>query len=195
VGDPDSLLSNEGLRKAIAKASNPQIKQELELALAWSERVDWAIEEIVIGMPPFEHVRESLEKIQSLADAIVVSGTPNEALKREWQEHDLARYAEVIAGQEMGRKAQHLEYATKSRYEENHVLMIGDAPGDLKAAKENGTLFYPINPGDEVESWKRLHDEAFDTFINGHYAGQYEAELIAEFDSYLPELPPWQTEG
>ncbi|MFC1636290.1 HAD family hydrolase [Planctomycetota bacterium] len=192
VDDPYSLLSNEGLRKAIDEATDLEAKAELELVLAWSERVNWAVEEIVKGMPPFPYVRENLEKIQSLTDAIVVSGTPNEALKREWQEHDIAKYAEVIAGQEMGKKAQHLEYATKGKYEKNHVLMIGDAPGDMQAAKANNALFYPINPGDEITSWKRFHDEGLDKFINGEYAGQYEEKLIAEFDSYLPELPPWQ---
>ena len=192
IDDPHSLLSNEGLRKAIDEATNPQARRELELALAWSERVNWAVEEIVKEMPPIPFVRESLEKIQPLADAIVVSGTPNEALKREWQEHDIAKYVGVIAGQEMGTKAQHIEYATKGRYEKNHVLVIGDAPGDMQAAKVNDALFYPINPGDEVTSWRRFHDEAFDKFIKGEYSGQYEDKLIAEFDSYLPELPPWQ---
>ncbi len=192
VADPNSLLSNEGLKKTIGKTQNPQTKRELELALAWSERVNWAIEEIVKGMPPFPYVRESLKKITSMADAIVVSGTPSEALEREWQEHDVAQYVEVIAGQEMGPKTQHLEYATKGKYGKNHVLMIGDAPGDMQAAKANDALFYPINPGDEVTSWKRFHDEAFDKFIKGEYIGEYEERLIAEFDSYLPELPPWQ---
>lgn len=191
VDDPKSLLSNDGLKQAIGKAADPKAKKELELALAWSERVNWAIEEIVNGMPPFPHVRESLEKIQPLADVIVISGTPDEALKREWQEHNIAKYVVVIAGQEMGTKTQHLEYATKGRYEKNHILMIGDAPGDMKAARANDALFYPINPGNEIESWKRFHNEAFDKFVDGEYAGEYEVKLIAEFDSYLPELPPW----
>ncbi|KPL25336.1 MAG: hypothetical protein AMJ75_01230 [Phycisphaerae bacterium SM1_79] len=192
VDDPDSLLSNDGLKQAIEKAADPEAKRELELALAWSERVNWAIGETVKGMPPFPFVRESLEKIQPVADAIVVSATPNEALAREWEEHDIARYVKVIAGQEMGKKAQHLEYATKGRYEKNHVLMVGDAPGDMKAARANDALFYPVNPGDEVESWKRFHDEAFDKFIKGEYAGSYEEKLIAEFDGYLPKTPPWE---
>jgi phosphoglycolate phosphatase-like HAD superfamily hydrolase len=192
VDDPKSLLSNDGLKIAIDQAMDPEIKSELENVLAWSERVNWAIGETVKGMPPFPFVRESLEKIQPLADVIVVSATPGEALIREWEEHDIAKYVEVIAGQEMGTKAQHLEYATKGRYKKDHVLMIGDAPGDMKAARANDALFYPINPGDEVQSWKRFHDEAFDKFINGEYAGQYEKQLIAEFDSFLPELPPWQ---
>ncbi|MEJ2704395.1 MAG: HAD hydrolase-like protein [Sedimentisphaerales bacterium] len=192
VDDPTSLLSNDGLKQAIGEATDPQAKRELELALVWSERVNWAIEEIVKGMPPFPYVRETLEKVRPLTDVVVVSGTPNEALAREWQEHDIARYVDVIAGQEMGTKAQHLEYATKGKYKRNRVLMIGDAPGDMEAAKTNEALFYPINPGDEVESWKRFHDEAFVKFINGEYAGRYEDKLIAEFDSYLPELPAWQ---
>jgi len=192
VDDPKSLLSNDGLKQAIDKASDPQAKRELELALAWSERVNWAIGETVKGMPPFPYVRECLEKIAPLADVIVVSATPNEALRREWEEHDIAKYVKVIAGQEMGKKAQHLEYATKGNYEKNHVLMVGDAPGDMKAARANDALFYPINPGGEVVSWKRFHDEAFDKFLNGKYAGEYEEKLIAEFDSYLPETPPWQ---
>ena len=192
VDDPNSLLSNDGLKQAIDKAKDPQAKAELEHALAWSEKVNEAIGQIVKGMPPFPYVRESLEKITPLADVIVVSATPNEALAREWQEHDIARYTAVIAGQEMGKKAQHLEYATKGRYEKNHVLMVGDAPGDMKAAKANDALFYPVNPGDEAKSWQRFHDEAFDKFINGQYAGEYEQKVIAEFDAYLPETPPWQ---
>jgi len=192
VDNPESLLSNDGLRQAIENAADPEVKKELQLALVWSERVNWAVEEIVKEMPPFPYVRESLEKIQSSADVIVVSGTPDEALKREWQEHDIAKYAEVIAGQEMGTKTQHLSYAAKGKYEKNHVLMIGDAPGDMVAAGINDALFYPINPGDEIESWKRFGDEAFGKFINGEFAGEYEKKLIAEFESYLPELPPWQ---
>jgi len=192
VDDPKSLLSNEGLKKAIDEVADQQAKRELALALAWSERVNWAIEQTVKGVPPFPYVRESLAKIQPSADMIVVSATPGEALIREWEEHDIAQYAAIIAGQEMGTKAQHLEYAAKGKYETNHVLMIGDAPGDMKAAKTSNALFYPINPGNEVESWKRLHDEAFSKFITGDYAGGYEKELIVEFDSHLPERPPWE---
>jgi len=192
IDDPNSVLSNDGLKKAIAEASDPEAKRELELALAWSERVNWSIAEIVKGMPPFPFVRESLEKIAPLADVIVVSATPCEALTREWEEHDIAKYVKVIAGQEMGKKTQHLEFAAKGKYEKNCVLMVGDAPGDMKAAKANDALFYPVNPGNETQSWKRFHDEAFDKFINGEYAGQYEEKLIEEFDAYLPETPPWQ---
>lgn len=191
VDAPDSLLSNDGLKQAIDKAEGAA-RKELEMVLEWSERVNWSVGEIVKGMPPFPFVRESLEKIAPKADVVVVSSTPVEALRREWNEHDVAKYVRVIAGQEQGKKAEHLKYATEGKYDKTHVLMMGDAPGDMKAAKVNDVLFYPILPGNEVASWKRFHDEAFDLFLRGQYAGEYEAELIAEFDSYLPELPPWQ---
>jgi phosphoglycolate phosphatase-like HAD superfamily hydrolase len=192
VDDPKSLLSNEGLKSAIAAAMDDEAKRELEHVLKWSEQVNLAVKDIVKDVPPFPYIRESLEKMVPVADIIVVSGTPYEALAREWEEHDIAKYVQVIAGQEMGTKTQHLSYATKGAYDTDHVLMIGDAPGDMKAAKANDALFYPINPGAETESWKRFHDEAFNKFMNGEYAGGYEQKVIAEFDACLPELPPWE---
>ncbi len=192
VDNPDSLLSNNGLKQAVEDASNGDVKRELEVAYDWSEKVNQAITDIVRDIPPFNFVRESLEKVLPLADIIVVSATPCEALEREWTEHDIAKYAEIIAGQEMGTKKEHLSYAANGKYEPDHILMIGDAPGDMRAAKANNALFYPINPGDEEKSWKRFCEEAFDKFINGEYAGKYEEDLIAEYDAYLPTTPPWQ---
>lgn len=61
--------------------------------------------------------------------------------------------------------------STSQKYKQNHMLMIGDAPGDLQAACANYALFYPINPGQEEESWKLLHQEALSKFFNGQYAG------------------------
>jgi len=192
VEDEDSLLSNAGLAQKIEQTTDPEAKDQLQHALRWSEKVNEAIKDIVKNMPPFPYVQASLEKMQKSADVIVVSSTPCEALTREWQEHDIADYVDLIAGQEMGKKKQHLDYATNGRYENNHVLMIGDAPGDMDAARANNALFYPVMPGREVESWQRFHDEAFDKFINDKYAGDYEQQLIAEFDACLPERPGWE---
>ncbi len=64
--------------------------------------------------------------------------------------------------------------------------------GDMKAAKENEALFYPINPGREDESWERFYKEALDRFFAEKYAGTYELERIEEFEKYLPSIPPWQ---
>jgi hypothetical protein len=97
----------------------------------------------------------------------------------------------AIAGQEMGKKAVHLELAAKGRYAPDHILMIGDAPGDLKAARAVDALFYPINPGQEEASWQRFYDHAVHRFLAGDYAGSYERNLIEDFERLLPSTPPW----
>jgi HAD superfamily hydrolase (TIGR01549 family) len=191
VEDPNSLLSNDGLKIAIEKASTEEERKELEHALAWSEKVNQSVKEIVKNIPPFPKVRESLEKLSPKADMIVVSSTPAEALQREWKEHNIAEHMAVIAGQEMGKKKEHLKMAAKGKYKEDHILMMGDAPGDLKAAKANNALFYPIIPGKELKAWERFYEEGIDKFLNGEYKGDYEQELIDEFDKSLPENPPW----
>jgi phosphoglycolate phosphatase-like HAD superfamily hydrolase len=190
VDDPDSVLSNEGLKQALAKAQG-DARKEFEQVLAWNERVNWAIEKIVKGIPPFPFVRESLQKMQGRADVIVLSTAPGETLARQWKEYDLAQYVAVLAGQEMGTKTHYLQGATKGRYQENHILVVGDAPGDLKAARANKALFFPITPGIEDESWRRFHNEALERFFRGQYAGAYERKLLDEFDRRLPERPPW----
>ncbi len=181
-------LSNDGLKQYMAEHPDP----ELDRAWAWTTGVNATVTEIVHGVPPFPYVHESLRALHDKADMIVVSATPTEALTREWEEHEIARYVRVIAGQEMGKKALHLELATRGKYPPKHVLMIGDAPGDMKAARANGALFYPINPGAEEASWQRFYEEAMHRFLEGSYAGAYEARLIAEFDQYLPKVPPWK---
>lgn len=193
VDGPKSELSNKGLKKAISDAATPEIRKELELVLQWSEKVDWSVKEIVKGIPPFPWVKEALmKKLKDKADVIVVSATPGEALEREWAEHDIAKYADIIAGQEMGTKEEHLKLAAGGKYEPDHVLMVGDAPGDFKAAKANNALFFPINPGHEEVSWELFYKEALDRFFKGEYAGDYEKGLIEKFNALLPAEPPWK---
>ena len=163
----------------------------LALVKAWSDAVNEQIADIVHGVPPFPLVRDCLGQALGRADMMVISQTPCDALEREWAEHDLARFVQAIAGQEMGTKTEHLQFATTGKYPADKVLMIGDAPGDHKAAKANSVLFYPILPGREEASWERLHSEALGRFFDGTYAGDYEASLFAEFDASLPEHPSW----
>ncbi len=184
----ETKLGNPALQAEVERNPDPDLQQ----ALRWSLAINEEVARTVHGVPPYPHVAESLMKLSGQADVIVVSATPCEALQREWEEHDIARYARVIAGQEMGTKIQHIGLAAKGRYEPDHMLMVGDAPGDMKAGRENGALFFPVNPGHEVECWQRFHDEALDRFFEGTYAGDYEAALIEEFERCLPERPPWK---
>ncbi|MDZ7373314.1 MAG: HAD hydrolase-like protein [candidate division KSB1 bacterium] len=180
--------SNATLREWVERTNDPTLKRTLE----WSEAVNRTIADIVKGVPPFPFVRESLAKLSQKADIIIVSQTPTEALVREWEEHDIAQYAAIIAGQELGSKTEHIRLAAGGKYPPDRMLMIGDAPGDLKAAKANNALFYPINPGHEEESWQRFYEEAIDRFFEGTYAGEYEKRLIEEFEKLLPDTPPWK---
>jgi phosphoglycolate phosphatase-like HAD superfamily hydrolase len=181
----ETKLANPALEAAVRATGDPDLKQ----ALAWSKSVNAAIEKIVRGVPPFPYVRECLEKLSPKADLFVVSATPNEALTREWEEHDLAKYVAAICGQEIGTKKESLTNAKK--YPARHTLMIGDAPGDQQAAKANDALFFPINPGHEDASWKRLLDEGIGRFLGGTFAGEYQNKLLSEFDTYLPDKLPW----
>ena len=172
-----------------AEASAP----DMHLALQWSKAVNQTVTDIVQGgLPPFPYVRECLIKASTQADMMVCSQTPGEALQREWDEQDLTRHVFHICGQELGKKGEHIAFASEGRYAPERILMIGDANGDLKAARANGALFFPIVPGNEDSSWQRLYEEGLDKFFKGEFAGKYEADLISEFESYLPEVPPWK---
>ena len=189
--EQETKLGNPALQTAIENASGARYK-ELSKVLEWSLGVNETVAEIVHNLPPFPGVRESLQKLQGCSDAIVVSATPYEALKREWEEHNIDQYVALIAGQEMGTKTEHLTLTATGKYPLNRVLMIGDSPGDLKAARDVDALFFPVNPGSEEESWERFVNEGMDKFFNDEYAGDYEAKLIVEFDAVLPEEPPWK---
>jgi phosphoglycolate phosphatase-like HAD superfamily hydrolase len=184
-------LSNSALRVEVEASNDP----DLATALAWSEAVNASIAETVTAVPPFPYVRESLQSLRDRADVTVVSATPAEALEREWAEHGLTELVDAILGQERGSKAQQLAAAAAGRYAPDHMLMVGDAPGDLEAARAVGALFYPIEPGRETDSWWRFLDEALPRFLAGAYAGGYMSERVAAFERLLPETPPWQTPG
>lgn len=182
----ETKLGNATLAAEV-KGGNTSLQQ----TKVWSDAVNAAVEHIVHGVPPFPLVVETLEKLNRHADAMCISQTPADALKREWSEHGIAGHVKIIAGQEMGTKTEHIKFAAKDKYAPERILMIGDAPGDHKAAKSNGALFFPIIPGSEEASWERLFGEGLDRFFNGKYAGEYEAALIREFDASLPEHPGW----
>ena len=193
----------DGLREWLARETrlgNPTLKAEAERtgdpdlarALAWSLAVNRSIGEVVKDVPPFPLVRESLEAMLGQADVMVVSATPGEALEREWLEHDLRKHVALIAGQESGSKKEVLAHACEQGYAKDHILMIGDAPGDLAAARANGVLFFPIEPGFEDESWQRFIDEGLPRFHDGTFAGPYMADRVGRFLALLPEVPPWK---
>lgn len=181
----ETRLGNATLRKYYE--SNPS--KELLKIVNWTEAVNHDIAEWLRNIPPFPDAKKAIVKISGSADLIIVSQTPLEALHREWDEHDMKKYISLIAGQEHGSKTEHIALAAKGKYDDNKILMIGDAKGDLDAARNNGVLFFPIIPGKENESWGKFIREGANKFLSGTYSGSYEESLLTEFMNALPDRP------
>ncbi|MDO5721716.1 MAG: hypothetical protein Q4P06_04145 [Actinomycetaceae bacterium] len=183
--------SHAGIEQFAKEHPSPEILQ----CIRWGEGVNELVDWMVHGCAPFPGVREAFEAMAPHADCMTVSAAGVETLRREWEEHDLAKYMQVIAGQEMGLKAEHLRYAAKGKYPDDHILLIGDAPGDRDSALSEGVLYYPINPGQEAASWERFRVEALPKFLEGTYRGAYMDSVIAEYEALLPAEVPWPTLG
>lgn len=175
-------LSNKALEQAIEK--NPS--DDLKKALDWSGRVNSGIETELAGRDkPFPGVKDVLKEIHDLADIAIVSSANSEALYSEWERHGLMEHVDAVYGQEAGSKAAAIEELKAHGYADDEVLMVGDAPGDLKAAQANDVLYYPILFGNEEKSWMRLSQEGITKFVNKEYAGAYHEQVVGEFEDLL----------
>lgn len=182
-------LGNPSLEKFIDNENPTHLG--LYKLLGWSEAVNRTFPHISAKIPPFDDVERCLKLMSQHANIIIVSQTPYTDLADYWEKYGLVEYVALIAGQEMGTKAEHIQMAKEvGSYREDHILMIGDAMGDLKAIKANGGFFYPIVPGKETESWKTFY-ENFSDFLSGRYN---EKRLLLEFEKALPSIPPWKEE-
>lgn len=179
-------LDNVTLEEEAKRTGSPLLAK----VLAWSLDVNRDIERNLAPIAPFASAVEALKKINKSADVVVVSQTPEEALVREWTHHEMTHLARVIGGQELGSKAEQIKLATAGKYDKHRVLLIGDAPGDLEGAREAGVCFYPIVPGAEEKSWRRLVDEVYDIFLAGRYRGFFEEAFIDRFLEALPDRMP-----
>lgn len=186
--DAGMPLTNDGMEAYLNE--HPE-NSELALVLAWSKDTNSRIRQMVHGVAPFPHARESLAQVSKEADIVVVSATQQAALAREWKENGILPYTSMICGQEQGSKAEIISALIPS-YAPSRVLMVGDAPGDRDAAHKNGALFYPVSPAKEAASWEVFLPNVR-RFFRGEYAGETEKELIAAFDQLLPKNPSWET--
>ena len=179
--------------KALVEEFERTHNADFQPFMDWSVEVNKAVKEIMRGVPLFPYVKESLIAIQGRADTYIVSQTPTEALQREWTENGIYQYVRYAAGQEVGKKPEQVRCLTEGKFEKEKMLMVGDSPGDLKAIKANGGLFFPIIPGREEEMWQRLAEEGLPKFFAGTFKGAYEDGLLREFADCLPVDPPWIT--
>ncbi len=166
--------------------------ESLRMVLEWSQAVDGLIEGMVRGIPPFAMARETLAALQEMADVVVLGDGPTEAVERAWVEQGLTEGARLIAGEELGSKAEVLKALSGGKYEPRHTLMIGDSPPDFRAAMAANALFWPILPLREEWSWRLLFDEGVNRFKEGGLSGEYVSSLMESFEATLPSIPPWK---
>ena len=182
-------LSNRALEKEIADSREKEDQKEiqiLEKALSWSRKVNEQIAALPLDeLQPFPGVKEALEAAHREADIAVVSSANKKAVEEEWQRCGLAPMTDVLLTQDDGSKAFCIGELIKKGYFPENVLMLGDAPGDEKAALANNVLFYPVLVKQETASWERFRPQALPKFLQGSYAGTYQEELTALFHDNL----------
>jgi phosphoglycolate phosphatase-like HAD superfamily hydrolase len=154
-------------------------------ALIWSIAVDESMAEL----PPPRTFRGAEAALQLFGNAelVVLTAGPAASAAREWQEAGIMQHLSSISGQERGPKGANLIATMAGRYAPEHVLVIGDSPGDLEAARSAGASFYPILPGREEESWSSFASSYLPAFI----AGASPSAPVAAFFEALPSSPPW----
>lgn len=180
-------LSSDTLAAEVERAGD----DELARVLAWSTAIDRLVEEISADVHVLGGAKAALEQIRAAADIVVLSSTPTGILTREWARNGLADLPRCILGPEFGRKHEVLALLAERFYAPDKVLMVGDAPADLDAARKAGTRFYPILPGKEVDAWEQFSRSTYGHFLAGTYAGEEERRLIKVFEACLPAEPPW----
>lgn len=171
-------LSNAALEREIAKKDNICLRK----ALAWSSAVNQSIDRLPEeDKKPFGGVPEALKRAYRDADIAIVSSANLGAVLDEWDFYGLLEYTDVVLAQDSGSKAFCIGELMKRGYAPDHVLMCGDAPGDLDAAEKNGVYYFPILVRHEAQSWEEFVKEGIGHFLDGTYGGSYQQEKKEQF--------------
>lgn len=175
-------LSNGALEKAIAANDSISLKK----ALSWSKAVNASINQLPDEEKlPFEGVKEALAFAHEKVDVAIVSSANLDAVLEEWERYGLLDHTDIVLAQDSGSKTFCIGELLKAGYARDHVLMCGDAPGDLDAAKKNEVFYYPILVRHEAESWQEFMGKAVSKLLDGSYGGAYQQEKI---DAFLNNL-------
>lgn len=173
-----SELSNESLRAEAERTGSPILRK----ALSWSELVNGSLKMISEkNKKPFEGVKEALEEAEKFADIVIVTSASRMEIVEEWEYYDMMKYVRLALTQEVGSKEHCISRLLQYGYQKDHVLMVGDAPVDQRAAKDQEIFFYPIMVWKERESWEEFRSRALPKFREGTFAGDYQKEAEREF--------------
>lgn len=175
-------LSNASVRAQWERTGETIFCQALE----WSQEVNRRIG----GMAPeskcaFDGVEEALKAAHALGDVAVVSSANQKAVEEEWRRQGLMPYVDVVLSQDAGTKSACIRALMEKGYAADHVIMVGDAPGDCEAAMDNGVCYYPILVRHEEASWKRFPEEALTHLVQGTCRGQWQERMMREFRENL----------
>lgn len=171
-------LSNAAVSRQIQACDSIVFKK----ALSWSQKVNEAINALPFEVKkPFEGVKEALEYAHQFVDVAIVSSANYEAVMEEWELYGLLEHVDVVMAQNVGSKAFCIGEMLKKGYDKDKVLMTGDAPGDLDAAKKNDVFYYPILVRKEKQSWDEFKETAVSKLLNGEYGGEYQKLKTEQF--------------
>lgn len=171
-------LSNRAVEAMLKESGSPIFQK----ALNWSIAVNKSINNLPQSDKlPFVGVKEGLAAAHRCADVAVVSSANRDAVEEEWEYYHLLEDVDILLCQDAGSKAHCIAELVKKGYAPDHVLMVGDAPGDRDAAKKNGVFYYPILVRKEAESWEQA-PAAFELLVGGQYApyGQQKEQEFLE---------------
>lgn len=177
-------LSEPALQRAIACTLEKQKQTQLQTALEWSQATNLAIQ----NMPPaqaFSGVQQALAVAATVADIAIVSSANPAAVMEEWQHNTLARYVNCVCTQQDGSKSYCLQQLLLQGYSHTQVIMVGDAPGDLAAATDNQTWFYPITPDNETTCWGNLIESIFVPVVNNSFTPALQEKLLIPYKAKL----------
>lgn len=174
--DETKELSNQALKEEIKRSGAPILKKALSWSLAVNEGIralPWELKRA------FRGVREGFEAVRAFADIAIVSSANRDAVEEEWKEFGLMDLVDIVLCQDVGSKAHCIAELKNKGYAADHILMVGDAPGDKAAAELNGVFYYPILVRREEESWREFPNAA-QLLRSGSYQ-QCGAKKSAEF--------------
>jgi len=184
----DAWLAHEPSPSAGRLASalaGKAVDRKLARVLAWSRDVDRAID----LLPPaatFVGAGRILSQGATDAEIRLLSSSTSARARRELAGAGLSAFTDALLAQERGEKARCVALAMEARFDPAAVLVIGDAPVDLAAARSVGASFYPIVPGREEESWRSFERDFLPDFLMGRPT---HAPLGPFLDAFATGLP------
>ncbi len=143
--------------------------EELAKVLDWSDRADELFTKACEGLMPYEGVKEALTDAYRDAAVVVVSSAAKAGLEKDWAAGGLTPCVDLLMSQEDGSKTAQLQKGMAQCEEGVKALMLGDTDSDGISAHQAGAMFFPIMPGDEVNSWKLFREKILPMFLNGKY--------------------------